>query len=181
MIDLEDPMLEKEVYKPVTRITSYYVDNQKFSQAIHEYTLKCKEAAEAGKPRPPVSNYIGECFMKISEGVARLNQFNRYTWKEDMIADGIENCLRYVTNYNIDTFTRTSNPNAFYYFSKIVYYSFIRRIKKENRQTEIKKRYTTMNYNIDDFIFADPQNNGEQTSSSFVENAICDQTHFYSD
>lgn len=176
-----DQSEEEDVYKPVTRITSYYVDNQKFSQAIHDYNVKCREAAEAGRPRPPVSNYIGECFMKISEGLARCNQFNRYTWKEDMIADGIENCLRYVANYDIDTHTRTSNPNAFYYFSKIVYFAFVRRIKKENRQTAIKQRYTTANYNVDEFIFSDPQSNGEQVSSSFVEHAIYEQTNFYSE
>lgn len=163
------------------KIPANYINNQDFSQAIQDYNVKCKEAKEAGRPRPPVSNYIGDCFIKISEGVARLGQFNRYTWKDEMVADGIENCLRYVANYDIEKFTRTSSPNAFYYFSKIVYYAFVRRIKKENRQIEIKQKFMTSNSNIDDFILSDPQKNGDLASFAFVEGVIVDQTNFYSE
>lgn len=153
---------------------SYYIDNQKFSSAIHEYVVRRKSAEANDLPIPMISNYIGECFMRIAEGMAKLNKFNRYTWKDEMISDGIESCLRYVSNYDIDTITRTSSPNAFYYFSKIVYHAFVRRIKKENRQIEIRQRYMNMNYDIEDFIVPDPQNNqvSDHASSSFIECAI---------
>lgn len=162
------------------KASSYYIDNQKFSEAVHGYNVMCKRLKQEGLAIPSIPNYIGECFIKLSKGMARCNKFNSYTWKDDMIADGIENCLIYMSNYNIDSYTRTNKPNAFYYFSKIVYYAFVRRIKKEKRQLLIKQKYTTLNSDIDLFIASDPQGNADQNESAFMEIAIGDQTSFYS-
>jgi len=116
---------------------SNYVDNQKFSEAVHNYNLKRKIAEENGKPLPRVSEYIGKCFILMAEGMAQKPNFNRYTYKDEMIADGVENCLRYISNYNIETETRTGNANAFFYFSQIIFYAFVRRIKKEQKQASL--------------------------------------------
>jgi len=150
-----------------------YIDNQEFSKAVHDYNVRRKEAEAEGKDIPIIPDYIGQCFMQMSEGMAKKPNFNRYTYKDEMIADGIENCIRYIYNYDMDKQTRTGNPNAFYYFSQIIYYAFIRRIKKENKQTEIKNNLLDST-NIEMFIESDENHNnsGEQQATLYVEDAL---------
>ena len=114
---------------------AHYVDNKKFLQAMIEYRLKCKTAEEKGKKKPDVTNYIGECFLKIANHLSYRPNFINYTFRDDMISDGIENCLQYMDNFNPD---KSTNPFA--YFTQIIYYAFIRRIQKEKKQIEVKKK-----------------------------------------
>ena len=102
---------------------------------MKEYKKKCVEAEEAGDSKPRVTNYIGECFLKIANGLSYRPNFINYTYRQEMISDGIENCLQYLNNFN----PATSN-NPFAYFTQIIYYAFIRRIQKEKKQTTIKQR-----------------------------------------
>ncbi len=84
---------------------------------------------------PPVSNYIGECFLKIATHLSYRPNFINYTYRDDMISDGIENCLQYVHNFNPE---KSNNPFA--YFTQIIYYAFLRRIAKEKKQTHVKNK-----------------------------------------
>ena len=163
-------------------ITTNYVNNEQFSNAIHEYNLKKKKAIEEGLPLPRVTEYIGSCFIKMSEGMAMRANFNRYTYKQEMINDGVENCLRYIGNYDLDKETRTGSPNAFFYFSQIIYYAFVRRIKKENKQTEIKNAiiesmdiYTFTNNSMDKDT--DSSDVSSRTHHAHVENMINQKIH----
>ena len=115
--------------------TAHYVDNKKFLEAMKEWKEKCREAEETGEERPQISNYVGECFLKIANGLSYRPNFINYTYKEDMISDGIENCLQYIHNFNPD---KSNNPFA--YFTQIIYYAFIRRIQREKKQTHVKHR-----------------------------------------
>jgi hypothetical protein len=150
-----------------------YVDNQKFSEAVHAYNLKRKIAEENNNPIPRVPEYIGKCFILMSEGMAQKPNFNRYTYKDEMIADGIENCLRYIANYDIEKETRTGNANAFFYFSQIIFYAFVRRIKKEKKQTELKNELV-LSSNIDFFItFINEESlDGEEEYHHYLENNV---------
>ena len=85
-----------------------------------------------GEEKPRVSNYIGDCFLKIANGLSHKPNFMNYTFKDDMVSDGIENCLQYIHNFNPD---KSNNPFA--YFTQIIYYAFIRRIQRENKQTHV--------------------------------------------
>ena len=114
---------------------AHYVDNKKFLQAMIEHREKCRIAEEKGKKKPDVSNYIGECFLKIANHLSYRPNFINYTFRDDMISDGIENCLQYMNNFNPD---KSTNPFA--YFTQIIYYAFIRRIQKEKKQMEVKKK-----------------------------------------
>ena len=100
-----------------------------------EHRDKCRIAEEKGKKKPDVSNYIGECFLKIANHLSYRPNFINYTFRDDMISDGIENCLQYMDNFNPD---KSTNPFA--YFTQIIYYAFIRRIQKEKKQMEVKKK-----------------------------------------
>ena len=113
----------------------HYVDNKVFLQAMIEWKEKCKLAEEADDEKPPVTNYIGECFLKIATHLSYRPNFINYTYKDDMISDGIENCLQYASNFNPE---KSNNPFA--YFTQIIYYAFIRRIQKEKKQTHVKNR-----------------------------------------
>ena len=113
----------------------HYVDNKKFLEAMKDWREECREAEEIGEEKPRVSNYIGECFLKIANGLSFRPNFINYTYKQEMISDGIENCLQYIHNFNPE---KSNNPFA--YFTQIIYYAFIRRIQKEKKQTHVKHR-----------------------------------------
>jgi len=119
----------------------HYVKNADFSQAVVDYVKKANECTERGEPKPIVPNYVAECFLKIAEGLSHKANFVRYTYREEMVMDAVENCLKAIENYNLDTATRTGKPNAFAYFTQISWYAFLRRIDKEKRQQDIKMKY----------------------------------------
>jgi len=114
---------------------AHYVNNADFLAAIKEYKRQVQEAEECGLPKPQVSNYIGECILKIANHLSYKPNFINYTYKDDMILDGIENCIQYIDNFDPN---RGSNPFA--YFTQIIYYAFLRRIAKEKKQSYIKNK-----------------------------------------
>lgn len=113
----------------------HYVNNKDFLNALMEYKQKVKENEELGKPKPQVSRYIGECFIKIATHLSYKPNFINYMFREEMISDGVENCIQYV-----DNFDPKKSTNAFSYFTQIIYYAFLRRIQKEKRQLDIKTK-----------------------------------------
>ena len=115
--------------------TEYYVNNKEFLEAITVYRNSVIKARENEDARPRVPNYIGECFLKIATHLSYKPNFVNYMFREDMICDGIENCLQYIDNFDP---TKSSNPFA--YFTQIIYYAFLRRIQKEKKQMEIKNK-----------------------------------------
>ena len=113
--------------------TEYYVNNKEFLAAITVYRQSVHAAKESGEPRPRVTNYLGSCFLKIATPLSYKPNFVNYMFREDMICDGIENCLQYIDNFNPE-----KSKNPFAYFTQIIYYAFLRRIQKEKKQLEIK-------------------------------------------
>jgi len=129
--------------------STHYVDNKKFLEAMKEWKNRCKEAEEEGEPQPPVTNYIGECFLKIANHLSYRPNFINYTYREEMISDGIENCLQYVHNFNPE-----KSDNPFAYFTQIIYYAFLRRIQKEKKQAHVKNKIIE-NMNVDMMLIQD--------------------------
>ena len=119
----------------------HYVNNAKFSEAVVEYVKRANEEVAAGRDKPVISNYIAECFLKIAEGLSHKANFVRYTYREEMVMDAVENCLKAIENYNLETATRTGKPNAFAYFTQIAWYAFLRRIEKEKKQQDVKLKF----------------------------------------
>ncbi len=113
----------------------HYVNNKEFLAAMVEWKAKCRVAEEEGKRQPPITNYIGECFLKIANHLSYRPNFINYTYRDEMISDGIENCLQYVHNFNPE---KSNNPFA--YFTQIIYYAFLRRIQKEKKQSHVKNK-----------------------------------------
>ena len=149
----------------------HYVNNKQFSQSVVDYVKTVKAAEAEGKQLPVVPDYIAECFLKIAQGLSHKANFIRYTYREEMVLDAVENCLKAITNYNIDAQTRTGNPNAFAYFTQICYYAFLRRLAKEKKQQDIKFKYIEK-AGIEDFVF---QLDGEGTAADSQTRAFVDQ------
>lgn len=119
----------------------HYVNNAEFSAAVVAYVSHKREQVAAGNIAPKVPNYVAQCFLKIAEGLSHKSNFVRYTYREEMVMDAVENCLKAIENYNLETATRTGKPNAFAYFTQISWYAFLRRIEKEKKQQDIKLKY----------------------------------------
>jgi DNA-directed RNA polymerase specialized sigma subunit len=113
--------------------SSHYVDNKKFLSELIKYKEKVTKAKEKDLPKPMVSNYLGECFLKIATHLSYKANFINYTYRDDMISDGIENCLVAVEKFDPE---KSSNPFA--YYTQIIYFAFVRRIQKEKKQQATK-------------------------------------------
>ena len=121
----------------------HYVNNAQFSQAVVDYVGKLEECRKEEIILPKVPDYIAQCFLRIAEGLSHKANFIRYTYREEMVMDAVENCLKAISNYNLEAATRTGKPNAFAYFTQITWFAFLRRITKEKKQQEIKLKYLT--------------------------------------
>lgn len=175
---------------------AHYVNNAEFLKAITEYRTKVLEAKEHGLPLPQVTNYLGDCIVKIATHLSYKPNFMNYSYREEMISDGIENCLQYINNFDP---SKSSNPFA--YFTQIIFYAFLRRIATEKKQTYIKGKliqempfdafevqdhdddgqyqnayldFIQTNQNFDDFIARKKEKRKkkvESTLDNFIENA----------
>ena len=164
----EVPATTKKKLKPKER--PHYVDNAKFSNAVVDYARSAQKAKADGTEVPVVTDYIASCLMKICEGLSHKSNFVRYTYRDEMVMDAVENCLRAICNYNIEAATRKGKPNAFGYFTQISWFAFLRRITKEKKQQDVKLKYIAES-GLDEFMI-DPDEDPEVAKAvqSFVDN-----------
>jgi len=146
----------------------HYVNNRDFSEAVMDYAVRAQKAKAKDKKPPVINDYIAKCFIRIAEGLSHRPNFVRYTYREEMVMDAVENCLRAIGNYNIEASTRTGKPNAFSYFTQICYFAFIRRITKEKKQQDIKFRFIEK-MGIDDFVQMGMDNEGAEQTMAYVD------------
>ena len=142
----------------------HYVDNKRFLQAMIDW----RESWPDEENIPPVTNYIGECFLKIATHLSFKPNFVNYIFKDDMISDGIENCVQYIHNFNPE-----KSQNPFAYFTQIIHYAFLRRIQKEKKQLEIKNKILEKT-GYDEVFYDDSSSDGSNYSDY---NSIKDQIH----
>jgi len=142
----------------------HYVNNQEFLEHITIYRDNVIKAKNTDKPRPRVPEYIGSCLFKIATHLSRKPNFANYTFREDMISDGVENCLLY-----IDNFDPAKSKNPFAYFTQIIYYAFLRRIQKEKKHLYVK--YKSMENEVINTLI---QNLGEDHVSEQLNGMVHD-------
>lgn len=151
------------------RASIHYVNNKEFSQAVVDYCITVKAAKGADQELPIVPDYIASCFLKIAEGLSHKSNFIRYTYREEMVMDAVENCLKAIENYDPDVATRTGNPNAFAYFTQISWYAFLRRIAKEKKQQDVKVKYLAQS-GLEEYVSADINDKAaQQVLQAFVD------------
>ena len=134
--------------------SEHYVNNKELLHALIVYKNKVKEAQENEKPKPRITNYLGECFLKLATHLSYKPNFVNYMFREDMISDGIENCVQYINNFDPN---KSTNPFA--YFTQIIHYAFLRRIQKEKKQMDIKNKILEKTgydqvFNVDDNVLS---------------------------
>jgi DNA-directed RNA polymerase specialized sigma subunit len=115
--------------------SEHYVNNKELLQALIVYREKVADAKEKDLPKPRITNYLGECFLKIATHLSYKPNFVNYMFRDDMISDGIENCVQYIHNFDPE-----KSRNPFAYFTQIIHYAFLRRIQKEKKQLDIKTK-----------------------------------------
>ena len=140
----------------------HYVNNKEFTAAISEHDRAVKQALADGKEPPRVSEYIGECIYKIATRLSTKPNFINYSYRDEMICDGIENCLQYINNFNPD-----KSQNAFAYITQIIYYAFLRRIQKEKKQAAIKHKAIMNSGILTDAV--DSMDGDNPATNSYVE------------
>ena len=149
--------------------SEHYVNNKEFLYAIVAYKQDIKDAEAAGQPKPVIPRYIGECFLKIANHLSFKPNFVNYMFKEDMISDGIENCVQYIHNFNPE-----KSRNPFAYFTQIIHYAFLRRIQKEKKQLDIKTKIIEKS-GFDEVMMVDE---GALTGSNSEYNTIKDNIQY---
>ena len=130
---------------------NHYVDNKQLYECIVQYKNDCIEAKRKKLDKPPIPNYVGECIMMIAERLSHKPNFINYSFRDEMISDGIENCISY-----FDNFDPAKSTNPFAYFTQIIYYAFHRRINKEEKNRYIiykKFQESVLNSSISDLMF----------------------------
>ena len=115
--------------------SEHYVNNKELLQALIVYREKVADAKEKDLPKPRITNYLGECFLKIATHLSYKPNFVNYMFRDDMISDGIENWVQYIHNFDPE-----KSRNPFAYFTQIIHYAFLRRIQKEKKQLDIKTK-----------------------------------------
>ena len=144
-----------------------YINNRDFSQAVCDYVEAYRDADDI---KPIVPGYVALGFQQIAQGLSRKPNFIGYSYRDEMVMDAIENCLRAIRNYNIEAATRTGKPNAFAYFTQICYYAFLRRIAKEKKQKEIKDELINNGYASDLFeINSNQDEYSRQITMTYIE------------
>ncbi|MAH43553.1 hypothetical protein CL614_07610 [archaeon] len=144
---------------------NHYVDNKKFYEEMVIYKQGIIEARENGEEDPPATEYMGKCFLDIANGLSFRPNFINYTYKEEMISDGIENCLQYCSNFNPD-----ASNNPFSYFTQIIYYAFVRRIEKEKKQSYIRSKLAIKM--LDERKLADFSEQDDDGTKQYLEDLI---------
>jgi hypothetical protein len=151
---------KKTMAKKTKTPSRHYVNNKDFLVAMTEYRINRLAALDRGDPKPRVGEYIGECMVKIANHLAYKSNFVNYTFREEMILDGIENCITYIDNFDHD-----KSKNPFAYFTQITYYAFLRRIQKEKKQLDTKYKYI-QNLDLQGMLDSEGAQSG---SADFVE------------
>src|SRR5210317_1652782 len=137
---------------PTRERSEHYVNNKELLEALVVYRKKVEtsykkkfgknlkeqpkeDRAKKWEGKPTITNYLGECFLKIATHLSYKPNFVNYMFREDMISDGIENCVQYIHNFDPE-----KSKNPFAYFTQIIHYAFLRRIQKEKKQLDIKTK-----------------------------------------
>jgi hypothetical protein len=163
----EEYKMAEDIVEKELKSLRHYVDNEKFLKSMNEWKKEVKKAEKNGQKRPPVPDYIAEGFIMIADHLSQRPNFINYPFREDMVGDGIENCIAYAHNFDSE---KSSNP--FSYFTQIIYYAFLRRIEREKKQSFIKYKCLQMNDVDGKFVDWLQNNQGSSTFGEFLQHTF---------
>lgn len=148
-----------------------YIDKNEFYEALVQYKDRCQQARDQGLEVPRVTNYIGKCFLAIANGIAARSNFSNYPFREDMVQEGVENCLMVIENFD----PSHNKKNAFGYFSKIIWWAYLRRIAKEKKSlyTKFKASHEMISM-CETYVGGDEIKLSLNTDADYIDNFIRD-------
>ena len=152
--------------------SEHYVNNKELLQALIVYREKVAHAKENDLPKPRITNYLGECFLKIATHLSYKPNFVNYMFRDDMISDGIENCVQYIHNFDPE-----KSRNPFAYFTQIIHYAFLRRIQKEKKQLEIKSKILERS-GYDEVFTVDGDASGSSSDYNQIKDAVQTRSNY---
>ena len=153
---------------------NHYVNNADFLKALIQYKKDCRKAKREGTTKPKIPDYVGKCLMLIAENLSHKPNFISYSFRDEMIADGIENCVMY-----FDNFDPKKSKNPFAYFTQIIYFAFIRRIHKEKKQLYVKYKSTEQIGVLDEYEQFELEENGGSSKQFEMYDNISEFIHNY--
>lgn len=162
---IEEILEETQKKERKKRIPRNYINNEHFCDALIKYNEECSKAVSEGKKKPQLPNYIGECFLKLADGLARKPNFYAYSFKDQMKSDAIENVLLYLHNFD-----PTKSRNAFAYFTQIMYFAFLRRIKREKIEQYVKYKSAEDFFILDEFDMYDSEEHKAISPTEIYDN-----------
>ena len=150
--------------KPRETKNEHYVDNKEFLVHMIKYKEAAVAAEKAGEPKPRIPDEIGKVFMQIAVHLSYKSNFINYGFREDMISDGIENCIQYIHNFDPD-----KSRNPFAYFTQIIYYAFLRRIQKEKKSLYVKYKSLENSQIMDDLMVTQSADHSRVSTTGFAK------------
>ena len=161
--------------------SEHYVNNKELLEALIVYRSKVEESffsingreptkadrSQHWPGKPQITNYLGECFLKIATHLSYKPNFVNYMFRDDMISDGIENCVQYIHNFDPE-----KSKNPFAYFTQIIHYAFLRRIQKEKKQLEIKTKIIEKTGYDEVMMVDDSLLSGDSSEYNSIKDAI---------
>lgn len=152
-----------------------YVNNAEFLEAIISYKEVCRKAESEGKSKPQIPNYIGDCILQISRRLSSKPNFAGYSYKDEMISDGLENAVQ-----ALDNFDPNKSKNPFAYFTQIIWFAFLRRIEKEKKQLYIKHKVIEHSIMTDSVVDSDGSDSTvDMTNTEFANDYMNDFVKTY--
>lgn len=112
-----------------------YVNGKEFFVMLKAYHESYLLSVENQTDKPLVSNEIAGAIVQICNRLSNSFNFIGYSYKDEMIADGIFKCLD-----KVHRFDPAISQNPFGFFSQLAYNAFINRIKIEQKQASIRAR-----------------------------------------
>ena len=80
-----------------------------------------------------ISDKLGRMFMIMSRRIATKPNFSGYSYKEEMIGNGVVACCGALHKFDPDKST-----NTFAYYTSIIHNAFIQILNKEKKQQDIR-------------------------------------------
>lgn len=172
-------IISKNSDKPKANEDRHYVDKKTFYEALVLRSKEVQEAEDADEDKPQASDFIGQCIIDICTNLAKKHQFSGYHFKDEMVADAICHCIRYIDSFDIE-----KSDNPFSYFTQAAYFQFIKRINLEKEQLYIKCKSTMSSIihadSLEEDVAADNaefMHDNMELDTEFAESFITDYEH----
>lgn len=135
--DIDDLQFTKSTV-PDTDTSRHYVDDELLSKSLSEWVAECDEAVSKGDIRPPLTKYIAEVILLMTDELGKRYNFHNYSYLDEMKSDAIIHCMKYIHNFKVAKKNKKGKNSGYSYINMIIWRSFTHRIKIEKQEQYFK-------------------------------------------